>query len=82
LGVVVSAPVTTAFRGGHKGEPGWWFAFEFDEPTIEALKAEIPAECRSYDEETHRWWVCIEWVDVAIVILPGLEAYTRQEPLL
>lgn len=78
----MSTPVTTAYRGGHDGAPGWWFGFEYDQTTVDAIKDEVPSRYRTYDQVNELWWVHVEWIDVVLVILPGLEAYTKQAPLL
>lgn len=75
--------VTQAFRGGGPGgAAGWWFAAEYDEDAIAAFKGDVPPGHRSWDEAEKRWWVSVEMVDKAFGAFPGLEAYTRQEPLL
>lgn len=69
--------LTKAYRGGDsQGRPGFWFAFKFDQDTIDALKG-IPPQFRSYNEESREWWVADEPSAIAKVerLFPAFHTY-------
>ena len=70
-----------AYRGGHQGRPGWRLAFTYDQDTIAALKALVPAVDRSWDEEHKYWWVASEYEDVLLKLFPGFSAHLHQTSL-
>ena len=80
----VQGRLTGAYRAGHPAGryPGWRLAFDFDEAVIKALKAAVPAIDRSYDPETHEWWVREERQEVILRLFPSFEGYLAQLPLL
>ena len=71
-----------AYRGGHNGRAGWWLHIEYDPEGVERLKSTIPASKRTWDEERKQWWIALECEDLAVKVVPGLEAYRRQGSLL
>ena len=74
--------IETCYRGGDAQQrPGFWFRFDYDEDTIAALKAAVPASDRTWDAERRLWWVSERYGEAALRVLPGLEAYLRQAAL-
>lgn len=76
----ITGRLTGAYRAGHPvgRYPGWVFTFEYDEEVIAALKAAVPSIDRSYDPQTHEWWVDQKHEDALLRLFPGFEAHLRQ----
>jgi len=70
--------LTGAVRKGNNGRPGWGFTFTFDQEQIEALKRAVPYLHRSYNDQSHEWWVAQEYEDTVLALWPEFEAYQRQ----
>ena len=71
-----------AYRGGYRGQSGWWLHFSFDEEAIGYLKAYPNNTHRFWDEEHKRWWIAESIAEQVAVFIPGLEAHLRQGALL
>lgn len=70
---------TYAYRGGDiNGRAGWWVHFPYDLALIDRVKAEIPAAERSYSGLVKEWWISEAVTDLAIKIVPALEAFLHQ----
>lgn len=79
---VTTLRLREAYRGGYRDKPGWWIAVDYSEEGIEALKAAIPAEHRTWDQEGQRWWISCEMEPYVLKVIPALEAFMRQKALL
>ena len=80
------AAFTCAWRGGsHRGRPGWRLQFPYNEESIDALKAAIPAPDREWHEShtaaERYWWVAEEHQEQLPVLFPWFEAHLRQASL-
>ena len=74
--------IETCYRGGDAQQrPGWWIGFAYDEDTIAALKAAVPASERTWDQDRRLWWIAEAYGDAALRVLPGLAAYLHQPAL-
>lgn len=80
----ITGRLTGAYRAGHPVGlyPGWRLSFDFNEDVIAALKAAVPAIDRSYDPETHEWWVSEQHEGAVLLLFPGFAGYLAQLPLL
>lgn len=75
--------ITTAYRGGDRPQQrqGWRIVLEYDEETIDQLKARIPAADREWNPSGQYWWVAAQHEDTLCQILPGFELYRHQAQL-
>lgn len=76
----VTGRITGAYRAGHPGSkaPGWCITFDYDEDVITELKNTVPLHERSYNPDTHEWFVTAAFEDDLLRLFPGLEAYRQQ----
>jgi hypothetical protein len=76
----VTGRLTGAYRAGHPSGryPGWAISFEFNEDVIAALKTAVPSLDRSYDPETHEWWIDEKYEEALVLLFPNFEGYLHQ----
>jgi len=74
----MTARIESAYRGGFEGRPGWRIRVQYDAETVEAVKAAIPWQQRSYDDVNHEWWVAEDQADALERALPSFAAFRSQ----
>jgi hypothetical protein len=70
--------IKKAYRSGFDHNPGWCIVFDYDLDKIEALKAAVPWNHRSWNEHTKTWWISREYEAEVLALFPDFEAYKSQ----
>lgn len=77
------ARLTEAWRGGDAlGErPGWRLRFDFEQDTIDRLKATVPPAGREWHPELKWWWVSQAYEGELLRLFPNFRAFRDQARL-